>query len=209
MCQTGATRHESGSARCTVQRVTVASLTAPLPLEALLAVANTRHGPEAWRPLAPSPPARTVGGHDRLRDPRETSRFLDALGVVAPPGLPAPDDRARLKVVRDAVRALAEGDEGGHRRRAHRLLGPATFRVESGRLRATAAGWPGFIDGLAVGLLELRPLADRLKVCENPACGWVFVDRTRNASQVWCHEQLCADRLRARRHRRTSRTKRR
>ena len=189
--------------------MTLATLRAPLPLEALLAVANTRHGPEALRPLPPGPAARTTAGHDRLRDAGETARFLDALGVAAPPGAPAPDDRRRLKVVRDAVRALAEGDEGGHRRRAQRLLGPVTFRVESGRLRATAGGWPGFIDGLAVGVLELAPLADRLKVCENPACGWVFVDRTRNASQVWCREQLCADRLRVRRHRRTSRTKRR
>ena len=184
-------------------------LRAPVPLDALLAVANTRHGPEAWRPLPPGPRARTAGGHDRLRDARETARFLDALGVAVPSGTPAPDDRARLKVVRDAVRALAEGDDGGHRRRAHRLLGPITFRIEPGGLRATSAGWTGFIDGLSVALLELVPLADRLKVCENTACGWVFIDRTRNASQVWCHEQLCADRLRVRRHRRASRTKRR
>ena len=189
--------------------MTMAVLRAPVPLEALLAVANTRHGPEAWRPLAPGPAARATGGHDRLRDARETARFLDALGVAVPPGAPAPDDRRRLKVVRDAVRALAEGDEGGHRRRAARLAATVTLRVESGRLRATSTGWPGFIDGLAVALLELPPLADRLKVCENHACGWVFVDRTRNASQVWCQDQLCADRLRVRRHRRASRTKRR
>ncbi|HVF79250.1 MAG TPA: CGNR zinc finger domain-containing protein [Solirubrobacteraceae bacterium] len=186
----------------------MSSLRAPVALEALVAVANTRHGPEAKRPLAPGPAVRIAGGLDRLRDPREAARFLEALGVAVPPGAPAPEDRRRLKMVRDAVRALAEGDEGGHRRRTHRLVGPVTLRIESGRLRAAAGGWPGFVDGLAVTLLELLPHADRLKVCENPACGWVFIDRTRNSSQVWCRDQLCADRLRIRRHRRASRTKR-
>lgn len=184
------------------------ALMAPVPPASLLAVANTRTGPEAWRPFPPGAATKVTGGHDRLRDRRETTQFLAACGIAIPPGLPSRDDSGRLKIVRDAVRALAEGDEGGHQRRAHRLLGPLTFRFEGFRLRATTGGWPGFIDGLALALLEIAPVAERLKVCENQACGWVFFDRTRNLSQVWCRDQLCGDRLRARRRRRSSRTKR-
>jgi len=34
------------------------------------------------------------------------------------------------------------------------------------------------------------------------ACGWLFVDRTKNGSRVWCVGGLCGNRTRAHRHRR-------
>jgi predicted RNA-binding Zn ribbon-like protein len=39
---------------------------------------------------------------------------------------------------------------------------------------------------------------ERLKVCPN--CDWLFIDRSRNASRVWCDMHTCGNRAKARRH---------
>jgi predicted RNA-binding Zn ribbon-like protein len=174
-------------------------------LEDVLAVANTRHGPEAVRPLAPGADVAAREGFDRLRSRSEAAHFLAALKVEVPAGVPTVDQVVRLKLVREAVRALAEGDEVGYRRRLHRAAAGATFRVDRGELRPTATGWDALLDALILPLTELRLHADRLKVCHNAACGWVFLDQTRNGGMVWCEAQLCGDRMRSRRFRRRQR----
>ena len=40
----------------------------------------------------------------------------------------------------------------------------------------------------------------RIRQCQDAACGWLFLDRTRNASRVWCSSADCGNRTRARRH---------
>ncbi len=57
----------------------------------------------------------------------------------------------------------------------------------------------------AAELLTGSDLA-RLRECPGSpgrACGWLFVDRTKNASRIWCVGALCGNRTRA--HRRYSR----
>jgi predicted RNA-binding Zn ribbon-like protein len=48
----------------------------------------------------------------------------------------------------------------------------------------------------------LRLLADeeisRLKICGN--CGWLFIDRSRNRSRLWCDMTVCGNRIKASRH---------
>lgn len=46
--------------------------------------------------------------------------------------------------------------------------------------------------------LALSGSVHRLKCC--PACHWLFVDRSRNASRVWCDMLTCGNRAKARRH---------
>ena len=41
----------------------------------------------------------------------------------------------------------------------------------------------------------------RLRICANPSCGWVFFDRSRNRSKVWCEMAECGNRAKARRYR--------
>jgi predicted RNA-binding Zn ribbon-like protein len=48
-------------------------------------------------------------------------------------------------------------------------------------------------------LLEDERL-DRLKQCQDGGCGWLFLDRTKNASRRWCSSADCGNRSRARRH---------
>lgn len=68
----------------------------------------------------------------------------------------------------------------------------------------------------STGLRSLRDLPDRLgleawslleredrgriRQCQDSSCGWLFLDRTRNASRVWCSSADCGNRTRARRH---------
>lgn len=47
----------------------------------------------------------------------------------------------------------------------------------------------------------------RIRQCRDSACGWLFLDQTKNASRVWCSSADCGNRTRARRHyQRRSRT---
>jgi predicted RNA-binding Zn ribbon-like protein len=68
----------------------------------------------------------------------------------------------------------------------------------------------------STGLRSLRDLPDRLgleawsllewedrrriRQCQDSSCGWLFLDRTRNGSRVWCSSADCGNRTRARRH---------
>ena len=46
--------------------------------------------------------------------------------------------------------------------------------------------------------LAFSPEKARVKVCGN--CGWLFIDRTRNANKRWCTKDLCGSRTRSRRY---------
>lgn len=46
--------------------------------------------------------------------------------------------------------------------------------------------------------LAFSPDAKRVRVCGN--CGWLFIDRTRNANKRWCIAGLCGSRTKARRY---------
>jgi predicted RNA-binding Zn ribbon-like protein len=179
------------------------SLTIAIDDEALIAVANTRHGTEAWRPLPPPDRLISKGVVDRLGTPRDAVAFLRALQIAVPSALPTTDQLVRLRDVRECARTLAEGDRRGFTRRLTKLLGGARVAVApDGALRMEAAGWDAFADALCVALVDLDRRRRRVRLCHNAACAWLFIDTTRNNSQVWCTAQLCGDRLRVRRARR-------
>ncbi|MEB3369683.1 CGNR zinc finger domain-containing protein [Saccharopolyspora mangrovi] len=48
-------------------------------------------------------------------------------------------------------------------------------------------------------LLQFEDLA-RLRQCQDRGCGWLFLDRSKNASRRWCSSADCGNRTRARRH---------
>jgi predicted RNA-binding Zn ribbon-like protein len=41
---------------------------------------------------------------------------------------------------------------------------------------------------------------DRVKVCDGPGCGWMFLDGSRNRSRRWCDSRDCGNRERVRQH---------
>ncbi len=44
---------------------------------------------------------------------------------------------------------------------------------------------------------------ERMKICGN--CGWLFIDRSRNKSRIWCDMAVCGNRTKASRHYRKNR----
>jgi predicted RNA-binding Zn ribbon-like protein len=40
---------------------------------------------------------------------------------------------------------------------------------------------------------------DRIRVCADPQCGWLFLDSSRNRSRRWCSMDTCGNRAKARR----------
>ncbi len=56
-----------------------------------------------------------------------------------------------------------------------------------------------FEAALAVSALSLLSAgAGRLRVCPN--CGWLFLDKSRNSSRLWCDMAVCGNRQKAKRH---------
>jgi predicted RNA-binding Zn ribbon-like protein len=65
------------------------------------------------------------------------------------------------------------------------------------------AWWPV---AASAGDLFSGPGADHLGVCDNPGCGWLYLDTTRNHSRRWCSMELCGNAAKSRRHAARSRT---
>lgn len=53
---------------------------------------------------------------------------------------------------------------------------------------------------LHAGWLLQSDAVDRIGRCSNRACGWMFIDRSRNHNRRWCSSADCGNRDRAARH---------
>ena len=174
-------------------------ITASTPLELLRAVANSYHELEA-REEGSTEGRRWLPAHDHLDTSESALDFLHRSGVRLSD---APQARhlARLREIRAAARALVE-NRRSYERRTARLLSRLRFRLDTdGRLRPMRTGWDGFVDGLMPTLVELGDHAERLKLCENEQCRWLFIDRSKNRSRQWCESETCGNRQRVRRFR--------
>jgi predicted RNA-binding Zn ribbon-like protein len=56
--------------------------------------------------------------------------------------------------------------------------------------------WP--VIWAAAGLLTSED-ADRIRVCDGPDCGWMYLDRSRNGFRRWCEMSTCGTREKNRR----------
>lgn len=68
---------------------------------------------------------------------------------------------------------------------------------------AVQIGWPAALARIVASLAESlsHEPHDRLKLCANPGCLWVFVDRTKGNVRRWCNNATCGNRDRVRRSR--------
>jgi predicted RNA-binding Zn ribbon-like protein len=142
------------------------------------------------------------------------SGFGDDAGTVDPDT--AADVHARALVLRDGLHGLFAAVAAGRQ--------PAGQHVEAVNAASRALqtrpqldadlniSWTGTPDrplgpvlASAAELLRHGPL-DRLRECPGPdgACGWLFLDRTRNRSRRWCSMDVCGNpaKMRARAARR-------
>jgi predicted RNA-binding Zn ribbon-like protein len=54
-------------------------------------------------------------------------------------------------------------------------------------------------EAIARELTQGRP--ERLRVCENPECRWIFVDTSHSGRRKWCDMRTCGNRVKVARHR--------
>lgn len=170
--------------------------------DALMVVASSAHGPEGHFGL-PRSGVRAKAAHDHLSDPMAARTFLGARHeFAAPSGAPPATELLRLRLVRDAVRALARGDVRSYARRRDVLLRSARYRLApDGALASVNQGWTEFCDLLVPPLVALGTERPRLRACGNRRCGWLFVDRSANGRRRWCDPKACGNRMKVRRYR--------
>lgn len=149
----------------------------------------------------------------RLDDARRTDRLAGpgALATwLAANGLPArrrPGLYERLVELREAAYRVLQPvcvDSEPRRRdlaELQRLLGTSVQRAQLGGVGPLRwqTGDPGDLIALAAWRLLDEDLS-RLRQCADDACGWLFLDRSKNGSRRWCSSADCGNRARARRH---------
>ncbi len=139
---------------------------------------------------------------DRLLDPSWRQAFLKDWGLERHGPLDAAA-LGELVELRSAIRSIAERLRAGRRptgrdlQQLNEVLAahPVRFQLSAGRpqpkldIVALAGRGAGAIAG-QIALSAARFLAeaepDRLKLCDNPGCRWVFYDDTKNRSRRWC-----------------------
>lgn len=159
-------------------------------------------------------------GFDRFADADEIPRFAAAASVHRAgefggrPIAAAPDADLRCDVVelRESIDALFRARAGGRRPpkgALPRLLRACAAALEGDDEDAAAAegaapiAFPAAVARSALGLL-CDDAAQRIRICAN--CNWLFLDRSRNGSRVWCDMAVCGNRQKARRHYRRRKT---
>jgi predicted RNA-binding Zn ribbon-like protein len=156
---------------------------------------------------------------DRIGTPAKARAWLRQKGLLAPGDRVSESDVARLRDLREAIRALAVANQGRQPEAAatdvvRRVTAGARLAVaidDTGRtaLEPTRAGVDGAVATL-LGILHEAQLTghwSRLKGCRQ--CGYAFFDRSRNRSAAWCAMSICGNRTKNRvyyQRRRTSTT---
>lgn len=156
---------------------------------------------------------------DRLKDPAEIARFAEAASGFRAAELggrplvaPAPEKIAPVvlsirettdRLFRRAVSkgAINTGDMPEFLEACADALAPS--RTEIGRPGkpfgnpATPIAFEAALAVSALSLLRGDTIA-RLRICPN--CSWLFVDKSRNSSRLWCDMAVCGNRQKANRY---------
>jgi predicted RNA-binding Zn ribbon-like protein len=141
---------------------------------------------------------------DRIGTPARARAWLRQKRLVAAGDRISEADVVRLRELREAIRALAIANQGGHPGAAateviRRAAGTAQLSVvvdESGRTALEPARRG--VDGAVATLLSILHEAQltgqwsRMKGCRQ--CGYAFFDRSKNRSAAWCAMSICGNR---------------
>jgi predicted RNA-binding Zn ribbon-like protein len=158
----------------------------------------------------------TGKSEDRLDKPGWLVQWL-AQHDLPDPGVPSAQeiqDLTRLRTrMLSVVQDLAAGKKIQHTdvdelnrtlaggRFVHQLDSTeAGLRLDSVRL---GTDWAGVCASIAASfartLTEGEP--ERLRICDNPDCLWVYYDETRNRSKRFCDDKMCGNLMKVRRFR--------
>jgi hypothetical protein len=156
--------------------------------------------------LARLPGNRRPGGPHRQRS--MAGNIPGADGVVREP--PSGRRGARCPPARACVDAYRESGAVPPRERhaLNRILAeaPVVRRIEDGwelSLLPVKRGIQSVLAEIVASLADMLAKGEpsRVKICENPDCGWVIYDESRNRTRRWCSATECGNLIKVRRHR--------
>ena len=132
---------------------------------------------------------------DRLGTGSKAQAWLRHKGLIGPREQVSDADAARLRELREALRALLAGRPAA--------VAPAHLRVtvdDAGRtaLEPDSGGVGGAVATL-LGILHEAQLTgawSRMKACRQ--CEYAFFDRSKNRSAAWCAMSICGNRTKNR-----------
>jgi predicted RNA-binding Zn ribbon-like protein len=103
-------------------------------------------------------------------------------------------DRSAAKQVRDALRAVIDGESAS--------LPSVELETTCGErnvgLTARTAGEAAVASSV---ILSIQGKLERVKLCGADDCRWAFYDQSRNGSRTWCSMGVCGNRQKARTYR--------
>jgi predicted RNA-binding Zn ribbon-like protein len=152
---------------------------------------------------------------DRIGSSEKAEEWLRQKRLVAPGDRVSEVEAARLRQLREAIRALVMANHGGDPgpaadviREASRAAPLSVAIDDAGRtaLEPVGRGVDGAVATL-LGILHEAQLTghwSRLKGCRQ--CEYAFFDRSKNRSAAWCAMSICGNRTKNRAYYRRRRT---
>jgi hypothetical protein len=102
-----------------------------------------------------------------------------------------PGDLAEARRVRDALRAVVDGDDVD----LPAIALTTTCGERSVGLAARTAAEAAVASSV---VLSIQGKLGRVKLCGGEDCRWAFYDASRNGSRQWCSMEVCGNRQKAR-----------
>jgi predicted RNA-binding Zn ribbon-like protein len=145
---------------------------------------------------------------DRIGTPERAGTWLRQKRLVAPGDRISEADVARLRELREAMRALASANQRAHPEAAATVVLRNAAAAAPLRVAVDDAGGTTLeperrgVDGAVATLLGILHEAQltghwqRLKACRQ--CGYAFFDRSKNRSAAWCSMAICGNRTKNR-----------
>jgi predicted RNA-binding Zn ribbon-like protein len=126
----------------------------------------------------------------RIRELREA--LYRTIAAVAAGRKPAPADLARINAAVAAVYTGAQLQPEGRRLSLTFAEQPESTRLDQPIVTPVIRA--------AIELLTTDAI-DRVRLCADHSCAWLFVDSTRSGTRRWCDMKICGNRNKVRRFR--------
>jgi predicted RNA-binding Zn ribbon-like protein len=163
----------------------------------------------------------TLGGRrgrspiERLCDPQNLSRWLEAVGLVGSGAAASALDLAEARELRELIRELADTSIAHRRPRRGAVMRlnelarrptPVPQLDPNGELviESPVDSVRRALGAIARDAIQLLggPERERLKECASPDCALLFLDESRARRRRWCSMEACGNRAKTRRYRR-------
>src|SRR3954453_10015678 len=153
---------------------------------------------------------------DRIGTKDKAKAWLREKGLVATGDRVSEADAARLRELREAMRALAMANHGGRPEaaaidvvRSASHAAPLRVAIDADRrttLEPAGRGVDGAVATLLAILHEAQLTGDWPRLKGGRQCGYAFFDRSKNPSPAWCDMSICGNRTKNRAYYRRRRT---